>query len=151
MTSEECRSHGQTCQATPQASAREAASEWGLDVALGGGACMTGLPNAPACSSLRISETMIEPRRSSGSTFFQVRKHWCQSQVGVVKLSLKILYKVEFYHEQSWKHSQRSELSCNKHLSHRLCFIGPRLNLGYWVEWHDWLVGYITAPALREL
>lgn len=33
MTSEEYRSHGQTCQATPQASAREAASEWGLDVA----------------------------------------------------------------------------------------------------------------------
>lgn len=33
MAPEECRSHGQTCQATPQANGREAASERGLDVA----------------------------------------------------------------------------------------------------------------------
>ena len=116
MASEERRNDGQTCQATPQANGREAASERGLDVAkLGRGLAWQGFQRPQrARNALRISQIVIQPRRSSGSTFVQVggtMVQACKCPHGVV--IAQDLYKVDFHRQQSWAQFKRPELSSN--------------------------------------
>ena len=75
--------------------------------------CMTGLPKDPAWqparNSLRINDTVIQPRRSSGSTVcsgWATTMQVCKCQHVFITGDL---YKESFHRE--WKQSERSKLS----------------------------------------